>query len=159
MTPTHQAALTTARDSFTMFAEALKGLPDEALSWRPNAANTNSLAVLAVHSVTAARFWLGLGAGQAGSIDEYRKRFRAPSFEVAEAAASELTSQFDEVLAELAGVMANGSEAHLSARIEWPEDPSLKLTGVEALFRAIGHLREHVGQAQLMRDLWLARKA
>ena len=30
-------------------------------------------------------------------------------------------------------------------------------TGLECLFHALAHLREHVGQAQLMRDLWLAR--
>ena len=157
MTPNHQAALTTARDSFAMFAEALEGLPDEALSWRPAAENTNSIAVLATHCVTATRFWLGLGAGQVGSIGEYRKRYRAPSFEVSGAAVGQLKAQFDAVLAELAGVMTKGTEAHLAARIAWPEDPSITPTGAEALFRAVGHLREHVGQAQLMRDLWLAR--
>ena len=141
-----------------MFTEALEGLPDEALAWRPDAENTNSMAVLATHCVTATRFWLGLGAGQIGSIDEYRKRYRAPSFEVSGAAAGELKAQFDAALAELADVMARGTEAHLTARITWPEDPSMTPTGAEALFRAVGHLREHVGQAQLMRDLWLARK-
>ncbi|MBA4179074.1 MAG: hypothetical protein C0506_00655 [Anaerolinea sp.] len=157
MTPTHQAALTTARDSFAMFAEALEGLPDEALSWRPEAENTNSIAVLATHCVTATRFWLGLGAGQVGSIGEYRERFRAPSFEVSGAAAVELKAQFEAILTEITEVMGRGSEEHLTARIEWPEDPSMTPSGAEALFRAIGHLREHVGQAQLMRDLWLAR--
>ena len=158
MTPTHQAALTTVRDSFAMLTEALAGLPDEALSWRPEAENTNSIAVLATHCVTATRFWLALGAGQIGSIDEYQRRFRAPSFEVFGAAVGELDGRFAAVLEELGAVMANGTEAHLSARIAWPEDPSVTPTGAEALFRAVGHLREHVGQVQLMRDLWLARR-
>lgn len=159
MTPTHQAALSVSRDSFAMFAEALEGLPDEALSWRPQAENSNSIAVLATHCITSTRFWLALGAGQVGSIDVYRRDYRAPSFEVAGAAAGELIGQFEAVMAALADVMSQGTDSHLTARIEWPEDPSLKLTGAEALFRSVGHLREHVGQAQLMRDLWLARKA
>ena len=159
MTPTHQAALSVSRDSFAMLAAALEGLPDEALSWRPEAANSNSIAVLATHCVTSARFWLGLGAGQVGSIDDYRRRFRAPSFEVAGAAGGELMGEFEAVLAELADVMSQGTDSHLTAGIGWPEDQSLKFTGAEALFRSVGHLREHVGQAQLMRDLWLAQKA
>lgn len=159
MTPTHHAAINITRDSFAMFAEALEGLPDEALSWRPDARDTNSIAVLATHCVTAMRFWLPLGAGDVGSIAEYRLRDRAPSFEVGGASATDLKASFDRVLVELEASMANGTEAHLTARIEWAEDPSIKMTGAEALFRAVGHLREHVGQAQLMRDLWLARNA
>ena len=33
----------------------------------------------------------------------------------------------------------------------------LRDSGAEILVNGVGHLREHVGQAQLMRDLWLAR--
>ena len=159
MTPTHQAALTIARESFAMFAEALAGLPDEALSWRPEAENTNSLAVLAAHSVTATRFWLGSGAGESKAIDDYRRNDRAPSFAVAGGAAAEFAVQFDMMLAALSAVFASATEAHLAAEVAQPADPSMTRSGVECLIHGIGHLREHVGQAQLMRDLWLARQA
>ena len=158
MTPTHQAALTVARESFGMFAEALAGLPDEALSWRPEAENTNSLAVLAAHSVTATRFWLGSGAGESKAIDDYRKINRAPSFAVDGGAADDFRMQFDDMLAELATLFASGTEAHLAAEVAQPAHPSMTKSGVVCLIFGIGHLREHVGQAQLMRDLWLARK-
>lgn len=158
MTPTHQAALRVARESFDMFAEALAGLPGEALSWRPQAQNTNSLAVLASHSATATRFWLSSGAGESKSIDEYRKDDRAPSFAVEGGAADEFLAQFDAVLAGLATLFASATESHLAAEVAQPADPSMTRSGAECLVHGIGHLREHVGQALLIRDLWLARK-
>ena len=159
MTPTHQAALTVARESFAMFSEALAGLPDSALQWRPDAQNTNSLAVLAAHSITATRFWLGSGAGERKSIDDYRQTDRAPSFAVDGGAADDFRMQFDDMLAELVTLFASGTEPHLAAEVAQPADPSMTKSGVVCLVHGIGHLREHVGQAQLMRDLWLARKA
>ena len=40
------------------FEAALAGLPPEAINWQP-CAGANSLAVLAVHSAGAERFWIG----------------------------------------------------------------------------------------------------
>ena len=157
MTPTHQAALTVAQESFAMFAEALAGLPDEALVWRPAAENSNSLAVLAAHSISATRFWLANGAGLGKSIEEYRRVDRGPSFAVAGGAADDFRAQFDVLLSDVATLFESGKEAHLSAEVVQPADPSMTRTGVGCLIHGIGHLREHVGQAQLMRDLWLGR--
>lgn len=155
MTPTHQAALTVAQESFAMFAEALAGLPDEALVWRPDADNTNSLAVLAAHSLSATRFWLANGAGVGKSIEEYRRVDRGPAF--AAGGAGDYPAQFDQMLSGLATLFAAGTEAHLLADVAQPADPVMTRTGVGCLIHGIGHLREHVGQAQLMRDLWLGR--
>ena len=132
-------------------------LPDEALVWRPDAENTNSLAVLAAHSISATRFWLANGAGVGKSIEEYRRVDRGPAFDAGKGAVSDFPAQFDAMLSGVATLFAAGTEAHLLAEVAQPADPAMTRTGVGCLIHRIGHLREHVGQAQLMRDLWLGR--
>lgn len=160
MTPTHQAALDVARQSFGMLKEAIAGLPDEAFDWTP-APNTNSLTVLTRHSLAACRFFFGAVSGEPGSIAEYRKGDRAEAFRAQGGTATTLTAAIDAGVRDLAVILAPGAESHLAAMIGWPaEAPDVPTrTGAEILVNGIGHLREHVGQAQLMRDLWLARQA
>jgi uncharacterized damage-inducible protein DinB len=157
MTPTHAAALQVTRDSVAMIVEALDGLPDEAAEFTP-APNTNSIAVLVAHCVTSTRFWLADGAGGVSSIVRYRAADRAPAFQT--------HGQSIAALRELAGtlpgdaeiILARGTEANLTEVVAWPEDRGeAPRSGAVCLVHAVGHLREHVGQIQLMRDLWLAR--
>ena len=158
MTPTHAAALQVARESFAMLRTALDGLPDEAADWVP-APHTNSLAVLTAHCVTAARFFYGCGSGAKTSIASYFSNERRGAFASKDRSISGLLAAIDEFLPELEEILAKGDSASLEAPISWPEDAPKEpeRTGLDLLFRATGHLREHVGQAQLMRDLWLAR--
>ena len=39
---------------------AIDGLPTDALNWRPTPDDTNSIAVLAIHSLTSTRTWLAV---------------------------------------------------------------------------------------------------
>lgn len=157
MHPAYQAALNVTRESFAMLRDAVDGLPGEALAWKP-APGTNSLAVLVAHSITATEFWVDAGAGQPRSIAAYRSGERAASFAAGPASAASLQGDIDRCIAGLAETFARGTEADLLAVVEWPGvDDAPKATGYECLHRAIGHLREHGGQAQLMRDLWAAR--
>jgi hypothetical protein len=158
MTPTHQVTNDVARQSFAMLKEAIAGLPDEAFDWTP-APNTNSLTVLTRHSMGSARFFFGVASGIPGSIAEYRKGDRAEAFRAQDGNAATLTQAIDDFLPEMDRILAAGTEAHLAERIGWPEEaPDVPTrSGAEVLVAGIGHLREHVGQAQLMRDLWLAR--
>lgn len=160
MTPTHQATLDVTRQSFAMMKEAIAGLPDEALAWTP-APNTNSLTVLVRHAVAASRFFAGVASGIPGSIAEYRKGDRAEAFRAEGGTAATLTTAIDGAVEEAQRIFARGTDAHLAAMIGWPaEAPDVPVrTGAEILINGVGHLREHVGQAQLMRDLWLARNA
>lgn len=155
MTTTHQAALTVLRQSFAMLRDAFAPLPQEALDWAPLAGGS-SLAVLVQHSITSTKFWIACGSGRQYSIATYRAAERTPSFEVRGLDAAELSRRIDAALGELAVILAEGRPEHLAAQITWPEDPETTATGAEALFRAVGHLREHVGHAQLAHDLWLA---
>lgn len=158
MTPTHAALLPVLRSSLAMLREALDGLPDDATGWTP-APNTNSLTVLTVHSLTSVRFFIGNGSGHVRTITEYRTDDRTPAFASQGQPAATLAERIDATLPELEALLANASEADLAAAMTWPPEDAATLpaTGVGCLFHAVAHLREHVGQAQLMRDLWFAR--
>lgn len=142
-----------------MFREALTALPDEAADWSP-VSGGNTAVVLVTHSITSTRFWIGNGSGQQGSMARYRAEERAPSFEARGLTIAVLAARIDAFAAEAEQILASGDAASLEAIIDWrAEDPAEPLrTGVEALLRAVAHLREHVGHMQLMRDLWLARE-
>jgi uncharacterized damage-inducible protein DinB len=160
MTPTHAAVLPIVKNSLAMLREAIDGLPDEATAWTP-APNTNSVTVLTIHSLTSIRFFLGNGSGRVRTIGDYRTEDRTPAFASQGESAAALVARIDNAIPELEALLAAGSEDDLTTAITWPPEdaPNLPATGVGCLFHAVAHLREHVGQAQLMRDLWFARSA
>jgi hypothetical protein len=141
-----------------MLKEAIAGLPDEAFGWTP-APNTNSLTVLVRHCIAAARFFFGVASGIPGSVAEYRRGDRAEAFRAQGGSAAELTRAIEEFLPEMERILSGGRDEHLEELVGWPAEAADIPTrsGAEILVAGIGHLREHVGQAQLMRDLWLAR--
>lgn len=156
MHPFAAATHTVVDDSLTMMRDSLRELPPEATDWRP-AGSANSLTVLVRHSISATLFWLRAGAGGDVSLAAYRAEERTPAFESSGGTADELAAEIDRCLAEAATVLSGVDDASLERVREWPEDPTMRKTGATCLVHAIGHLREHVGQAQLTRDLWLAR--
>ena len=156
MLSTYSAALTVTRQSLDMLRDAIDGLPPEALAWTP-APNTNSMAVLVRHSLSALPFFFACSVGKVGSIKEYRATDRAEAFTVLGGTADELKQLIAGAMPQLERLLENGTQANLDAMVEWPtEDPTFKRTGGEALINIVGHLREHVGHTQLMRDIWLA---
>lgn len=155
MTATHAATLAVAAQSLDMLKGAVDGLPDAALDWTP-AAGMNPLSVLIQHSLTATRFWLAAGAGQVRSIAEYRASDRAASFRAAGLGAAELVERIEALKGELQRVLGGGAEVHLAAMVAWLEDPESNRSGAECLVHGVGHLREHVGHAQAVHDLWMA---
>jgi hypothetical protein len=158
MTPTHEATLAVAHDSLEMLRTAVSGLPDEAMGWTPFP-NGNPLAVLVMHSLTATRFWLACGSGHIGSLTRYRTEDRAPAFRASGFSAVELAATIDAFKAEVVELLREGTPGDLAAYAEFPEDPAFNGSGVGCLIRAVAHLREHVGHAQAIHDLWLAAPA
>ncbi|MGE5594920.1 MAG: DinB family protein [Hyphomicrobiales bacterium] len=155
MHPTYQAAFDILRDSFDMFSEALDGLPDAAFDWTP-VAGTSSIAILVTHSITSTRFWLSAGAGLDPDREAYFAEHRPTSFRVRGGSAAAFRNQLADAVREFEGTLAKGTGESLMATLSWTTDSGSHPAGAECLFRAIGHLREHVGQAMLMRDIWLA---
>ncbi len=158
MTPTHAAALREAFEYLGLLKDAIGGLPDEAVAWAP-APNTNSIAVLTHHSISATRFWLRNGSGRIDSIARYRAEDRGPAFETSGETVATLEAAIDSAVAEFEQILSGGTQECLETIVSWPdEDPSLgDRVAISGLMHALAHLAEHVGQAQLMRDLWLAR--
>ncbi len=155
MHDTYYAALIRARDALTDLEETLAGVPDAALDWTP-VSGTNSLAVLTRHSITATA-WLGAQASGIGSDREaYLKNERAASFRARGTTTAALHEELTKFSDELGLLLARGNEATLAAEASWPMADGRNWKGAEFLIHAIAHLREHVGQAQLLRDLWLA---
>lgn len=139
-----------------MLREAVAGLPDEALDWKVTPEG-NSLNVLVLHSISATKFWMAAASGEQRSIADYRASERAPAFEAKGKSAAELEAAINAAVEDLKGILTKGTEEHLVTEVSWPEDPSMTKTGARGLFHAIAHLREHVGHAQAVHDLWLAR--
>src|SRR5688572_26074673 len=109
MTPTHQATLNVARQSFGMLKDAIAGLPDEAFDWTP-APSTNSLTVLTRHTIAAARFFLRAASGMPGSVAEYRKGDRAEAFRAMGGTATSLTAAVDAFLPEMETILLAGTD-------------------------------------------------
>ena len=132
-------------------AEALNGLPAEALDWSPGP-ELNSLAVLATHAAGATRYWIGDVVGRDPS-----NRVREEEFATVGKDASLLQARLDEVLIHALGVLEGLTAADLAA----PRGPTRfgDRTVGWALLRALDHLAEHVGHAQMTRQLWDRQRA
>lgn len=159
MTPTHAGALQLTRESLAFLRSAIADVPEAALEWKP-LPEANSLAVLVVHSITATRFFLKAGSGQAGSMTDYRANERAEAFRTKGASKEELLAAIDAFAREAETILSAGTEEHVFGTVRLPTNDNLPVpdrTGAGTLMAAIGHLREHVGHVQLMHDLWLAQ--
>jgi DinB superfamily len=130
--------------------DAIEGLPTEALDWRPPADDTNPLTVLATHGMHSTRWWLTIARG-APLPDRDR-----PSEFVAEVGSTEELMTFVDRMAEDCLARLDPQEPFdAGAARQVPDDDPV--SSAWALLHALEHLREHVAQAQLTRQLWLAR--
>lgn len=158
MTPTHAGALQVIRESLAFLTVSVEDLPQAALDWKPLPA-ANSVTVLVAHAVSATPFFLRAGAGRVGSFADYRANERADAFRAAGLARDDLLRMIAECSAEAERILAEGTEKHLAAAVEFAPAGNVTVpgrNGAGTLMAAVGHLREHVGHVQLMHDLWLA---
>jgi len=147
-----EAARTTLDGSLHELRKQLEGLDANALNDRPGGDGTNTLAVLAVHALASTHSWLALATGSAlpprDRPREFETRVDDP---VAFLASVDATS--DACREILAG--AEGIDPGKTGTAPWrtgteAEEP---VTAAWALLHALDHLREHVGHAQLTRQL------
>jgi hypothetical protein len=145
MDPVCEAALHAFRDQREAFGEVLAGLPDEALNWRPGP-ETNSIAVLVEHAWGSTIAWTARAAAREVERDreaEFRVTRGAPELEEL------LARGLSRIEEHLAAVDPNRyGERH----------ETLDVTRAWCLLHAMEHSREHVGQAQLTRQLWQERR-
>ena len=154
--PTITAAREIIEESIEGIRGAIAGLPADALNWRPAGEGTNPIAVLAVHAMHSTRSWLAVATG--GPLPD---RDRDAEFRTVVADPRELIEIVDRLAADRRALLTTEDafepgtmrESHLRASSGRAE----VVSGAWALLHAVEHLREHMGHAQLTRQLWEER--
>lgn len=129
----------------------IEGLPQDALDWSPGP-DMNSLAVLAVHTAGAERYWIGDVAGQDPSGRDRAAEFRTQGMD-----AAALTARLDAALAHSRAVLEELTLSDLDALRPSSRD-GREVTVAWALAHALGHTAVHVGHMQIIRQLWDQRQ-
>lgn len=129
------------------FDAALDGLPASALDWSPGP-KINSLAVLAAHSIGATRYWIGdVAAGESSG------RVRESEFQTTGVDAAELRQRLGTLMEYVRNVLSRLSLADLEQeRFASMQNQSYSVA--HCLLHAMAHFAEHVGHAQVTRQLW-----
>jgi uncharacterized damage-inducible protein DinB len=139
-------------DSLRELLASLDGLDADALNARPSGDDTNALAVVVTHALASTRSWLSLAAHAPPPPRDRPAEFLTAvtdgnTFREASAASADgcrrLLADVDEIDPDREGTAPwrGGAEADEPVSAAW------------ALLHALEHLREHVGHAQLTRQL------
>ncbi len=143
-------------DLLEALADAIEGLDEAQLNWRPPAPDMNSIYVIATHILGNAEAWvLGIACGQPIKRDRPAE-FRAAGANAGPlvARARELARRIDDALAALpVSALDEGREPPAALRGVGPPQP---LTARQAVMIAIEHAARHLGQIDITRDLALA---
>ncbi len=124
----------------------LSDLDEPGLNWRPPAQHANSLYVLAVHTLAnAEENILGTLCGQPIGRD------RGAEFAARGTSAREVEERWRELRPRLVACLADLPQSRLEEEIEHPRRG--RITGHEVLLVVARHCAEHLGQAELTRDL------
>ena len=156
--PTVTAAREIVEESIEGIHGAILGLPVEALNWRPSHEGTNPIAVLAVHAMHSTRSWLAVALGA-----PLPDRDRDAEFRTLVADHGELLETVNQLAADCRALLATEEpfepgtmrESHVRAS----SGRSDVVSSAWALLHAVEHVREHMGHAQLTRQLWEQREA
>ncbi len=137
--------------SLARLKACVDGLNPEQLNWRPSAAaDTNSIAVLAVHTMgNIHQNVIGVACGLPDDRDrdaEFVSRSDDPG---------ELIRRANDLYAEIESALAEFPAEKLDDRLEHPHRGPT--TRRQALLVAARHSSEHVGQMELTRDMVLQR--
>jgi hypothetical protein len=149
------ATETAVREACRDLRAAIEGLDSDQLGRAP-APETSSLAVLVRHARTSTRALLGAAATGRINRRRYRDDERTPSFENQPANEAELREVLDGLESEATRLLAETPMDRLGEDVvlEGPE-PGDPATRAWMLLHAVEHLREHVGHAQLTRQVLL----
>ena len=152
--PTFISARENIGDSLTELRKAVAALTAVQLNTRPAGEDSNPLGVIVIHALGSTRARLALATGTPPPPRDREAEFRT----VVEDAGAFL-SDVDEQSAAILALM-DTAETFDPARSEvpgWlPPGEGEPVTGAWALHHALAHLGEHVGHAQLTRQLFEA---
>lgn len=138
--------------SLDHLVEVAGSLDREGLHWHPPASRSNSVAVLVRHTLAnAEENVLGVLEGQA--ID----RNRDDEFATDELSRGELAEHWRRLRSRLETSLTAIDAHALTRQRAHPRRGSVN--GQEILIVVARHAAEHLGQAELTRDLWLAKRS
>jgi uncharacterized damage-inducible protein DinB len=146
--------LTSARDLLRRNRDdmraAIDGLPPDALNWRPAGDETSTIAAITNHALHSTRQWLSVAVGA-----PLPDRDRPTEFDYAARDAAELLDLTDGLFEECLSLVDSSRTIDWAAlRKHWDPGRDIELFAAWALLHAVEHLREHVGQISLTRQLW-----
>jgi hypothetical protein len=133
------------------FAKQLDGLSAEGLDWSPGE-GFNSLAVLAAHLAGSQKYWLGDVLSGRPSVRDRDAEFATSDVDAATLAAKLLAARADSTQIVSGLSLDSFAEMRLSPR------HGCEYTVAWVLHHALEHLAQHVGHAQLTRQLWDQRQ-
>jgi DinB superfamily len=148
--PTLEAAAEILRAALSDLRGAVDGVPADELNRRPGGEDTNSIAVLATHSMHSTRAWLSVAVGAEPPARDRPAEFRAI------ASNDELLALIDEMGAECAALLDGATfDPDRTGLAPWRQGAQADepVSAAWALLLALVHLREHVAHAQLTRQL------
>jgi DinB superfamily len=137
--------------SLARIVACLDNLAAEEQRWRPPAAGANSLLAIAAHALANAEDnVLGLLGG------ERIERRPATEFDDRDLTLAIVHERWSRLQPQLMHVLQQLPASALAATVNHPRRG--RLSGFEVLVVALRHAAEHQGQAELTRDLVLARR-
>jgi Protein of unknown function (DUF664) len=139
---------------FGRLLKTIDGLDDEAVNWKPAAPGANSLLVLVTHTLGSAEDHVVRVAAGMTVVRNRDAEFAAKG------GTTHLASRAEEVRRRI-GEALSTLEGRLDEERDVPfrEWPAQKATVRDRLINSVAHTVEHVGHAQLTRDLLNARTA
>jgi hypothetical protein len=138
---------------FDRLLETIAGLDDKAVNWKPPAPGANSLLVLVTHALASAEdHVVGKAAGKTVVRNRDAEFAATGGSGHLAARAAEVRRRIDEALVGLEGRLDEEREPPLD---KWSGS---RATARDRLIHSVSHTAEHVGHAQLARDLNNARR-
>jgi uncharacterized damage-inducible protein DinB len=155
-----QAATRYARRTLDAQAErfvgVVDGLPPEALAWRPGDETTNSIAQIVRHVAAWQPWYLGVTLGDPVPLDDDAlNRKQADSLDNSPVTADELRALVESMRARTAAALDRVDALDLNEEVRPYSDPEARCFYLSG---AIDHAAEHIGHAELTRQLWEQRR-
>ena len=138
-------------DSFVEVLRCIEGLSLAGLNWRPSGGQTNSLAVLAMHSLRSTLNWLEIAFGQPLTDRDLEFLVSADDSAPFQERAQSLVGSIQAVLA--SDIAFDGASLRPTGALPDSGDAP-EVAAAWALLHTVDHLREHVGQMLLTHQLW-----
>lgn len=129
----------------------MDGLDRDGINWKPTSDNTNSIYVLATHTMENVKQNVMVVLG--GAPDD---RDRDAEFVARGESAEELLSRWATQRGQIESRLSELGPDILSREYDHPRRG--RVTGRELLLNAVAHAAEHAGQTELTRDLYLAQR-